>query len=322
MALPLHGHELFRSTDLDDVRTRVSQVLCPHQLGIRERGGVLDAQMNSLALGDVTLNYVHYRTAMWVDPGCTKDFIALQLPVRGRARVRCGVEEIDTTPGLMLVSRADEPMRMELSADAQVMLTKMSWPFLLDTLNALIGAEVIRPLRFDLGMNIQLEPQKLWFQLLALCYRRASRPDWIPRRRLSGPHLLELLAIGLLRSQPNTYSEIFDAAPEPAPQRTVRQAMTVLDETPDRPHTDCSLARALGVSALALGAAFQTYCGTTVHGYLFHVRMRRAHADLCTGEADVTVEQVARRWGFTLAGFQGCYQREFGEAPNETLLRH
>ncbi|WP_236789875.1 AraC family transcriptional regulator [Amycolatopsis sp. GM8] len=322
MVLPLHGHELFRSTDLDDVRTQVGQVLCPHEFGIRGRDGVLDARMNSLGLGEVGLNYVHYGASVWVDPGCTKDFIALQVPIRGITHVRCGNDEIESTPDVMLVSRQDEPLRMELPEDAEVLVTRLSWPFLVSTLNAMLGIDTPWPLRFDLGMNIRTGRAQDWFSLLLLCYRRASRPDWIPRRRLWGPHFKEKLAVGLLRAQPNTYSEILDAPALPAPRRVFRQAMALLDGSPERWHTECSLACDLGVSARSLDAAFRIYEQTTVPGHLFHVRLRRAYIDLHDADPGaVTIEQVAQRWGFTVEGFAPCYRREFGETPHQTLHR-
>ncbi|GAB3009637.1 AraC family transcriptional regulator [Amycolatopsis acidiphila] len=322
MSLPLHGHELFRSTNLDEIRTHMSGVLCPHEVGIRDRDVVLDAQMNSLHLGDIGLNYVHYGASVWVDPGCTKDFIALQIPMSGLSKIRCGTEEIESTPDVMLVSRQDEPLRMELSAGAQLLVTRMSWPFLVDTLSALLGVSAPWPLRFELGMNVRAEPQQAWFQLLVQCYRRASQPTWIPSRRLWGPHFKEQLALGLLRAQPNNYSEILAASPLPASHRVLRQAMAVLDGSPEYSHTECSLARKLAVSARSLDAAFRSYLHTSLPGHLFHVRLRRAFVDLLEAQpGQVTVDQVARRWGFTPEGFRRCYQREFGESPEETLHR-
>jgi AraC-like DNA-binding protein len=320
MVLPLHGHELFHSTDLDHIRTHMSRVLCPHEVGMRGRDGVLDAQMNSLSLGEIGLNYVRYGASVWVDPGLTGDFIALQIPMSGASEIRCGRERIESTPDVMLVSRHDEPLRMVLSDNAQLLLTRMSWPFVVDTLGALLGTEPPWPLRFDLGMRIRNEPQRTWYSLLQVCYRRASQPSWSPRRRLWGPHFKEQLAIGLLRAQPNNYSSILGAGALPASHRALRQAMAILDTTPDRSHTECSLARALDVSARSLDQAFRTRLDTTVPGYLYHVRLSRAFVELRDADpGEVTVGQVARRWGFTPDGFGGCYQREFGETPEETL---
>lgn len=322
MALPLHGHELFRSTDLDEIRVQMSRVLCPHEVGTRERDGVLDGVMNSVHLGEVALNYVHYGTSVWVDPGCTKDFIALQIPAGGVSRIRCGTEALESTPDTMLVSRQDEPLRMELSANAQLLLTRMSWPFLVGTLGALLGIDPPWPLRFELGMDIRAEPRNAWFRLLLTCYNRASHPNWTPRRRLWGPQFKEQLAIGLLQAQPNNYSEILTSSALPASHRVLRQAMAVLDGTPTARHTECSLARDLNVSARSLDAAFRTYLHTAIPSYLFHVRLRRAYVDLRDADpGEVTVEQVAQRWGFTPDGFDSCYEREFGETPWDTLHR-
>lgn len=322
MALPLHGHELFHSTDLDHIRTHMSRVLCSHEVGMRSRDGVLNAQMNSLDLGEIGLNYVHYGAGVWVDPGVTEDFIALQIPLSGASEIHCGRDTIESTPDVMLVSRHDEPLRMVLSDNAQLLVTRMSWPFLVDTLGALLGIHPPWPLRFDLGMDIRTEPQRTWFSLLLVCYRRASKPYRSPRPRLWGPHFKEQLATGLLRAQPNNYSSVLGAWALPAPHRVLRGATAILDGTPEEPHTECSLARALDVSARSLDAAFRARLHTTVPRYLYHVRLSRAFVQLCDADPDaVTVEQVAHRWGFTADGFGRCYYREFGETPEETLYR-
>lgn len=320
MTLPLHGHELYRSTDLDEIRERMSTVLCPHEVGLRDRDGVLDGQMNSLCVGDVVLNYVRYGASVWVDPGYTKDFLALQIPLTGLSEVHSGIETIESTPDVMLVSRHDEPLRMTLSADAQLLLTRLSLPFLVGKLDALLGLEAPWPLRFDLGMDMRAEPQQTWFRLLRECYRRVSRPNWTPERGLWGPHFQERLAIGLLRAQPNNYSDILTASALPASRRVVRQAMAVLDGTPESAHTECSLATDLGISARSLNVAFRAYLDTSVSRYLFHIRLGRAYVELREAQPDeVSVDEVAQRWGFTPLGFRSCYLREFGESPMETL---
>lgn len=320
MSLPLHGHRLFRSHDLDHVREEMSRVLCPHEVVTLGRDAHIDAEMNSLALDHMVLNYVHYGAPVAVDPGCTGDFIALQVPLTGFADVRCGGEALASTPDVMLVSRHNEPLQMRLSENARLLLTKVSWPFLLGTLSDLLGGYVPWPLRFELGMDIRGERQRRWFEFLTVYLRRASRPDHVLRRRLWGPHFQERLAVGLLRVQPNSYSAILDARPLPAPPHTLQRAIDILETTPERPHTECSLARQVDISTRALDEAFRSRLSTSIPEYLYHVRMRRAYLSLRWSEpGDVTVTGVAERWGFSEPGFSKWYYREFGETPQETL---
>jgi transcriptional regulator GlxA family with amidase domain len=52
------------------------------------------------------------------------------------------------------------------------------------------------------------------------------------------------------------------------------------------------------------------------------VRMRRAHEDLTNAGENVTVSQIASRWGFFEFGrFAGQYRKIYGETPSQTLRR-
>ncbi|SFJ88245.1 Helix-turn-helix domain-containing protein [Amycolatopsis sacchari] len=319
MALPLQGHRLFRSGDLDHVRDEMSRILCPHDVVTLERDARIDAEMNSLALGNVVLNYVHYGAAVAVDPGLTHDFIALQVPIAGCATITSGSEKLLSTPDRMLISRNTEPLSMRLSADARLLLTKLSWPFLQGVLSDLLGGYVPWPLRFELGLDCQGARQRRWVDFLLTYVRRASNPEHGFRRRLWEGHFQESLAVGLLRVQPNSYSAVLETRPLPAPPYTLRRAIDILESTPEEAHTEGSLARDLDISTRALDEAFRSRLSQSIPGYLYHVRMRRAYLALRWAEpGDVTVESVAERWGFTEPGFSKWYYREFGETPQQT----
>jgi len=84
------------------------------------------------------------------------------------------------------------------------------------------------------------------------------------------------------------------------------------------------LAGLAGVSVRGLQQGFRDYLGITPLEYLREVRLARARDDLLAAdpEADVSVTEVAYRWGFGhLARFAGYYRHRYGELPSETLRR-
>jgi AraC-like DNA-binding protein len=321
MALPLHGYELFQSRDLDHVRDEMARVLCPHDVKLLDRDGSLNAQMNSLPLDNVVLNYVHYGTSVFVNPGRTEDFIAVQAPLSGTGSIQCGLDTIESTRDKILVSRQNEPLSMRLSPDACLVLVKMSWPFLVATLSDMLGGYIPWPLRFELSMNVKTGRQQNWYQFLINYLRRASTTDLVGRR-LWEPYFQERLAIGLLRAQPNSYSTILNARPLPAPPLTLQRAIDILESTPEVAHTEGSIANEVDISTRALHEAFRSKLASSVPDYLFHVRLRRAYQTLRWAEpGEVTITGVARRWGFVEPEFSRWYFREFGETPLQTLFR-
>ena len=82
------------------------------------------------------------------------------------------------------------------------------------------------------------------------------------------------------------------------------------------------LAAAAGTTGRALQDAFRRNYDTTPVGHLRTVRLERAYTELQNADATtgVTVDAVARRWGWTSPGqFAVAYQRRFGEPPSRTL---
>jgi AraC family ethanolamine operon transcriptional activator len=78
-----------------------------------------------------------------------------------------------------------------------------------------------------------------------------------------------------------------------------------------------------GVSRRTLQYSFQDQVGMTPVAYLRVARLNQARLDLSLPtRADITVTDVAMRWGFVHLGyFSRAYRDLFGETPSETLNR-
>ncbi len=84
--------------------------------------------------------------------------------------------------------------------------------------------------------------------------------------------------------------------------------------------TTADLARVAGVSVRALQDGFQRELGMSPVAYVRNVRLDRVHAELCERPAEVSITEVATRWGFFhLSRFSAQYRRRFGVLPSLTL---
>jgi transcriptional regulator GlxA family with amidase domain len=103
--------------------------------------------------------------------------------------------------------------------------------------------------------------------------------------------------------------------------RTVHRAITMMEDDPGRPYTVTELADAAGVSVRSLQQAFRRHTGQAPTEYLRDLRLTRAHLDLVTADpAQVTVADVAQRWGLTHLGrFAAAYRARYGVNPSTTL---
>src|SRR5690349_19231189 len=96
--LPLSGHLLFESTDREEVRQRVAQVFCPHELHVCRADEHIDARQNFAALGRASLSYLRYGATVDIHPHDSRSFYLVQVPLSGNARIRTGAGEILSSP--------------------------------------------------------------------------------------------------------------------------------------------------------------------------------------------------------------------------------
>lgn len=127
-------------------------------------------------------------------------------------------------------------------------------------------------------------------------------------------------AVSLLDTFPH---ESLSAPPEltiPSSAR-LRRAIEFMHANAHLPINVTEIAEATGISSRSLQTSFRTHLDLTPLDYLRRIRLDRVREELRAGHVDdVTVAEVARRWGFAHLGrFAAHYAERFGELPRHTL---
>lgn len=102
--LPLSDFPVLRSRSANDACSRIGRLLSPHRLEVRGRPGALQVELNEVVLCDLSVRTLRYGTEVTIDPGRRGDHYLMQLPLRGRADVRCGANQVASDT----VVRSDE----------------------------------------------------------------------------------------------------------------------------------------------------------------------------------------------------------------------
>ena len=103
----------------------------------------------------------------------------------------------------------------------------------------------------------------------------------------------------------------------------VDKTKAYLLEHHDDPVTVPDLCKALNISRRTLQYSFESVLDINPVAYLRAIRLNRARRTLKAGAEQMTVADVAARWGFWhLSRFAGNYKQMFGELPSETLRKH
>ncbi|MET8050129.1 AraC family transcriptional regulator [Streptosporangium sp. NPDC005286] len=319
--IPLRNRPLFDTADLDEARERVSGVFCPHRL--EPAGGVarLAARLNSAQLGAVRVNYLDYGAGVRIEPGELESFFLVQIPLAGRSLIRCGGQEIVSTPRLASLPSPSEYLDMRWEAGCPQLIVKFDRPAVEGALELMLGERLDRPIVFDLGMDMTAGWARAWRALADVIVGEAEHGDGLAVQPLAVAHLENALLTSLLTEQPSNYRARLAAPRSPALPKVVRRAMEFIEGHADRPLSTEDVARAVAVSGRSLQEGFRRHLGLTPMTYLRDVRLGRVHEDLAAGDpARCTVTGVAARWGFLHQGrFAALYRERYGRAPSQTL---
>lgn len=320
---PLERYELFRTQDLDDARETVGRVFVPHRLDLAGKSRQLDARMHTRRFAKVAANYVSYGAEVLIEPGELDSFFVVQVPLSGHSHVRCGRQDVLSTPQLVSVVSPTEPLSMRWSANCTELILRLERSAVEDHLSAMLDAPLPEPLRFALGMDVSTGYGRSWLSMFRMFVDELDRADKsLIDHRLGAADFENVLIGGLLLAQPHNYSHrLADTTRAEVPSRAVTIARDLIENHPEWDHTVTSLAREAGVSPRALQKGFARHLGVGPKEYMTTVRMQRAHRELHAKQRDtVTVRQVAGRWRLGHAGrFASEYRKRFGELPSETL---
>ncbi|GIH76462.1 AraC family transcriptional regulator [Planobispora longispora] len=322
--VPLGSRTLFATGDVDEARERVARVFCPHRL--EPGGGVsrLAARFNSAGLGAVRLSYLDYGADVRIEPGELESFFLVQIPLAGRSLIRCGGQEIVSTPLLASLPSPSEHLDMRWEAGCPQLIVKFERAAVEGALEQLLGERLDRPVVFGLGLDLTAGWARSWRAMVDLVVGEAEHDDGLAAQPLAAAHLENALLSSLLTMQPSNYLARLNTPRPPAVPKVVRRAMEFIDGHAHEPLTTEDVARAVAVSGRSLQEGFRRHLGLTPMGYLRDVRLDRVHQELLAGDpARCTVTGVAMRWGFPHQGrFAALYRARHGRTPSQTLRGH
>ncbi|MDF1749590.1 MAG: AraC family transcriptional regulator, partial [Alphaproteobacteria bacterium] len=128
--------------------------------------------------------------------------------------------------------------------------------------------------------------------------------------------------LGLL---PNSYSDLLQRRPASGnilPYH-VKRARDFIHAHADSAITLEQLASQAGCGYRTLQIAFNDIFGMSPMAYVRHIRLKLAHDDLRRADDDLSVRDIALKWGFThMGGFSKAYQKQFGVLPSWTRRTH
>lgn len=322
-SMPLSGYPLFQSKDIEQTRDMISGVFCPHDLRITGRNQKLDARMYHASVGAVSLSRLQHGADVSIDPGCLKDFLLVQMPLKGEAEISCGKSTLHSTPQVASVITPAIPLKMWWTGCCDKIIVRIPRDELERQCEQHLGHGLRQPIEFELGMDLSEGGGRDWLRLIAFLVGELDQHNsMIYRSPLIRAQMVQMLVTTLLLCQPSNYRDMLLSPAPPIAPHYVKRVEEYIAANADQPITIIELASYAGVSTRALYAGFRNFRNTSPMAHLKAVRLQRAHDELLNAKQGERVTTIAMRWGFThLGNFTAAYKRKFGEQPSDTLKR-
>lgn len=314
---------LYRSQDLDEVRQACGRVFNPHELrvvGPRQR---LDAGMDHLRFGGLSLNRLHWGAEVAVDPDRLGDYYLISIPVRGHASFELGGHVTEVSTRCAGIVNASQRFRFTASADFEQIVIRLERRAIEAGWQALSGTAPQRPIDFDGALAYDGPAWSALSALISVLARRAREAPCLPRPHFD-TRLEEMLVGSLLLHQAHPLHDALLPSKPAAPCPShVRRAEEYMRGRLEEPPTLAEVAVACGVSTRTLQAGFQSRHGQGPMQWLREQRLLAVRAVLLAPhEASPSVASAALRFGFDHLGeFSQAYRRRFGETARDTLRR-
>jgi AraC-like DNA-binding protein len=294
----------------------------PHRLRLLGPSKSFGLTQRVTSMGPMTVGEITYETDVALGFDETRASYHVCVPLEGRLETRHRGQQVTSTPTLASVYRPDADIAVtRWPAGSRHLAVKIDQVAVDRALETLVGRRADIPIAFDAALPLKTSAVQDWVRLLLMVNRQGERQDSLLRHPLVWDPLLESLIHGFLLVADHPYRDTLDAPAEPARPAAVREAMDIIETSPQMPLTTATLAMQCHVSVRTLQEGFRRHLGMSPMAYLRTVRLRHAHRDLRSANpAHVTVASIARRWGFSHLGrFAAAHKSMFGETPLQVL---
>lgn len=317
----LDAYPLIRSRSASEARDLVGRALSPHHLQVRTHARSFEVRHNQIRLQQSAINVLSYGAEVEIDPGERGDYYLLQLPLQGRARVRCNDQEAWVHPEVMSVLQPRACTRMVWSSDcAMIMLQVPS-----QTVRAAWLADDGPLPALRLTRSRQDPAVAAWWQAMGDMTRNLHQhgAQWL-RHPAAFAAMEGFLISGLDLLRPDGSADAPASAPlaQADPSR-LQRAVDHIHAHAREGLTLGAIAQAACMSPRALEAAFRRRYDSTPLAYARGVRLEHvrealqlaARAGHCASVTDIALQH-----GFIHMGrFAAYYKQRFGCSPSASL---
>lgn len=323
----LEPHGVYAATNPADAALYGNDILGSHRVHIN---GDSDERFHSTFHGvlirDVTLGYLDYSTPVRIEVRSLPENITVIVPATGTSTISTTLADgttktINASPVMAAIPAPGKAMTLECGADAAHLIIRIDRQAFDTHLSRLLGRTLDSAIELEPAFDISTVTASRWNFAVQMLHAEIFEPQSLLHETIGLGSLEEFLMSALLHCQQSNYSSRLTSS-KPPMSSTVRDAMEFIEEHLSEPIAVHDVAKAAGVSTRTLQNLFAKDVEQSPTSWIKNRRLERVRSDLAdaTANSDMTVTDVATRWGFTHLGrFAVTYKNRFGESPSQTL---
>ncbi|GAA2586924.1 AraC family transcriptional regulator [Winogradskya consettensis] len=312
---------VLRTADVDEARAFCRRMFYG-PLEVKATGGLDGFAFSGdvVQLGSLTVGEISYGIEICVAIGDLRTAYHVLAPLTGSVQVLHRGTSTTADPGRAAVFQPGSDIELRWSADCRVYSVKVERLAFERELTALDPPDVA-PGPLGLTFGLAGGPGRSWMALIRLLHTELRQPDGLSAL----PRLLtrwrDLAISALACAVEQRHGDDIPGVPTARRPRPVKRTLDAMHAEPGRAFTAHELAAIAGVGVRVLQESFRRHVGVPPLTYLRRLRLEGVHAELIRADkGQVSVSEVAHRWGFTHLGrFAGSYRDRYGLTPSETL---
>jgi len=318
----LEPHGVYAATNPADAALFGNDLLGPHRVHVTDTTGApFEATFHGVLIRDVTLGYLDYSRSVRIEAHALPDDVMVLMPATGMSKAVTAEVEVEMSPVMAVIPRPGGPMVLDCPADSAHLVIRIARDAFDTHLSRLLGRTLDRRIEFEPGFDLSSVRSSRWNFALQMLHAEIYEPESLMHDTVGLGSIEEFLMSALLYCQQSNFSPQLSGSKPPV-SAAVRESIAYIDGRLGETITVHDVAEASNVSVRTLQNLFAKDMDQSPTSWIKNRRLERVRSDLADADpnTDVTVTDIATRWGFTHLGrFAVTYKNRFGESPSRTL---
>lgn len=319
--MPLSGHNVLHTRDVDVARVEVGRIFCPHRLLPATGGPGDDIVFNHAPMRHVSVNWVDYGRDVRIEPVPFESFYLLQVVRDGQALIENGRERFEIKQGRASLINPTDHVAMNWEQGCRKLILRIDRAGLERFAESWFDTYLGKPLIFNNGLAWSAAQSRSLRALVNLIVNDFECDMGVLSTREAQRHFEDSLFTALLVSQPHNHSHL-NHDRSPAVPRAVKRVEAYIEAHAGDDITIADLVEVGGVSTRTLFESFRKFRGLTPMQMLRRHRLEQVRSALLKPGQSLSVTELAMQWNFEQLGrFAQYYRSVYGELPSDTLRR-